>query len=139
MNTLNFILTLSVYYFFLFLTSSTPIIMRQSALLTTNGTLAVKMPETIQPRLPALTKSLMLIGFFASIPPARNAVANQPNIWLMMYSIYLSSLKIFLSTKKNRHPPIRLATTVAQNSLSLAVNRNRQSASTGVLHCHLNK
>lgn len=49
-------------------------------LLTTNGMFAVGVPEIIQPKLPALTNSLIVIGSLANIPPALRNVAIQPAI-----------------------------------------------------------
>lgn len=53
------------------------------------------------------------------------------------YSICLL-LNIFLSTQKKIKPPIRLATTVAQNS-PREDNQHKQIAKTGVDNCHRNK
>jgi hypothetical protein len=62
-------------------------ISRHRPLLTIRGILLVKTPLMSQPRLPPLTRSLILIGFFASIPPARRKVAIHPAICDITYII----------------------------------------------------
>lgn len=79
--------TFSITYFFLFLISSTIIMMRHNTLLTINGILPVRAPESAHNAFPALTSNFIFIGFFASIPPALSAVAIHPAICDMMYNI----------------------------------------------------
>jgi hypothetical protein len=62
-------------------------ISRHRPLLTIRGILLVKTPLMSQPRLPPLTRSLILIGFFASIPPALRKVAIHPAICDITYII----------------------------------------------------
>ena len=81
-------LIIANYFFFLSRISSTTITTRHRALLTTNGILAVRTPDSIQPKLPMLTSIFTVIGFLASIPLARKKVAIQPKICDKIYNIY---------------------------------------------------
>ena len=73
-------LIIANYFFFLSRINSTTITTRHNPLLTTNGILAVRTPDSIQPKLPILTNIFTVIGFLASIPLARKKVAIQPKI-----------------------------------------------------------
>lgn len=86
--------------FFAFLTISTNIMSRQIALLAMSGEFLVRMPLTIQQRLPSDTRYLTISACLASIPMLRKMVAIHPIISAIIILTFLTCHNDFADVSK---------------------------------------